>query len=238
MKSAKPYIWAFLLLLLASFGAIKVMEWVRAHPEHFQAQPLEISHPVGWATRAKLGDLSVRDETCFAVLDRADVAYDRRAGVGQGQCRASQRMVFGKGAPFPSMRPAGAAPSCAVSAALLVWQRTSVAIEAEALFGEKVVRIENLGSYNCRNVRGGSSPSQHSTANAIDISAFVLSDGTRISVKDHWADEGVKGAFLRAVRDGGCDLFTTTLSPDYNAAHADHFHFDLAQRRGNWSICR
>lgn len=238
MTSARPYIWAFILLLLATFGAIKAMGWVRAHPEHFHGQRFEIAHPIGWATRAKLTDLSMQDDACFAALDRADIAHDRRAVVGQGQCRASQRMVFGHNAAFPAMWPSGAAPSCGVSAALLLWQRDSVSIEAETLFGEKVVRIENLGSYNCRNVRGGSRPSQHSTANAIDISAFILADGTRISVKDHWADEGLKGAFLRAVRDGACDVFTTTLSPDYNAAHADHFHFDLARRPGNWSLCR
>ncbi|MDP1909506.1 MAG: extensin family protein, partial [Hyphomicrobium sp.] len=32
------------------------------------------------------------------------------------------------------------------------------------------------------------------------------------------------------VRDGACRLFSTTLSPDYNAAHADHLHFDQASR--------
>jgi hypothetical protein len=94
-----------------------------------------------------------------------------------------------------------------------------------------------MGSYNCRNVRGGSSPSQHSNANAIDISAFILADGTRISVLDDWDDDGKKGAFLRAVRDGACDIFATTLSPDYNAAHANHFHLDLAARTGGWSVC-
>ena len=39
-----------------------------------------------------------------------------------------------------------------------------------------------------------------------------------------------RAAFLRAVRDGACRLFATTLSPDYNVAHRDHFHFDQAAR--------
>ena len=41
------------------------------------------------------------------------------------------------------------------------------------------------------------------------------------------------------VRDGACDLFATVLSPDYNAAHADHLHFDQAMRGAmGWRGCR
>jgi hypothetical protein len=32
-------------------------------------------------------------------------------------------------------------------------------------------------------------------------------------------------------------VFGTVLSPDYNAAHADHFHFDQAAR-GFGGLCR
>ena len=45
-----------------------------------------------------------------------------------------------------------------------------------------------------------------------------------------WPAGGPKAAFLRDVRDGACGLFATVLSPDYNAAHADHLHFDQAAR--------
>ena len=70
----------------------------------------------------------------------------------------------------------------------------------------------------------------------IDIAGFVLADGTRISVLRDWPGEGDKARFLRTVRDGACDGFATVLSPDYNAAHADHFHLDMSPRwRG---VCR
>jgi len=42
---------------------------------------------------------------------------------------------------------------------------------------------------------------------------------------------------LQAVRGGACGYFTTVLSPDYNAAHADHFHLDQAKRLGGWGAC-
>ena len=46
----------------------------------------------------------------------------------------------------------------------------------------------------------------------------------------------VDPAVLRRVRDGACRGFSTVLSPEYNAAHRDHFHFDMAGRWGG--VCR
>lgn len=46
--------------------------------------------------------------------------------------------------------------------------------------------------------------------------------------------DDAEAAFLRAVRDGACRYFDAVLGPDYNRAHADHFHFD----RGRARICR
>jgi len=76
--------------------------------------------------------------------------------------------------------------------------------------------------------------STHATADAIDISGFDLADGTRVRLRADWGGVGAKSAFLRAVRDGACDWFDLTLSPDYNILHADHFHL---QSRG-WGLCR
>jgi hypothetical protein len=45
-----------------------------------------------------------------------------------------------------------------------------------------------------------------------------------------WNEGGKKAAFLREVRDGTCGLFSVVLSPDYNAAHADHLHIDQTDR--------
>ncbi len=214
------------------------MIWVRDHPQHFRHIPFSLRHDIGLATPAKLADLSQDDAACFAVMDAAHIEYERRPVVGDGACRASQRMILSADDAFPSMKPARAAPACAVSAGMILWHRDVVAPLAQEFFGQKLVRVENLGSYNCRNIAGAKARSEHSRANAIDVSAFVLADGTRISLKDDWGDDGDKGAFLRGVRDGACAIFTTTLSPDYNAAHADHFHFDLAPRMGGWSLCR
>ena len=81
-------------------------------------------------------------------------------------------------------------------------------------------------------------PSEHSSANAIDISAFILADGTRIALINDWKPGDKRSEFLHEVRDGSCGLFSTVLSPDHNAAHANHFHLDMAARTAGWTVCR
>jgi len=158
--------------------------------------------------------------------------------MGEGACRASQRMILTGNGLVPTMRPANAAPGCAVTAAMALWTRDVVQPTAEEYFGQRVVELENLGSYNCRKVAGGDAQSEHSTANAIDISAFILADGTRIALINDWEPGDRRSEFLHAVRDGSCGLFSTVLSPDHNAAHVDHFHFDMAARTAGWTVCR
>ena len=237
MKSFRPYLIWFGIALLLTLAAIRAMQWVRDHPEHIPTAQFELAHQQGWATRSKLLRLTGDADACFATFDRANAEYERRQPMGEGGCLADQRMILTGNALMPSLAPASAAPSCSVTAAMVLWDRDVVQPLAQKHFGQKVVRIENLGSYNCRTIGGGRRPSEHSTANAIDVAAFALADGTRVSVLKDWKDSGAKGAFLREARDGACELFSTTLSPDYNRAHADHFHFDLAVRKGNWTKC-
>ncbi|WP_331132823.1 extensin family protein [Sphingopyxis sp.] len=234
----RPYLTWFAVAVLLTIGAILGMQWVRAHPEHIPRARFELAHPQGWATESKLVALARDDAACFAVFDRAGAGYLRRPAVGNGTCRASQRMILTGDRFVPTMRPANAAPGCAVTAAMALWNRDVVQPLAQRHFGQKVVALENLGSYNCRKIAGGQAQSEHSTANAIDISAFILADGTRMTLINDWAPGDRRSEFLHAVRDGSCGLFSTVLSPDYNRAHADHFHLDMAARRAGWSVCR
>lgn len=238
MKSARPYLIWLAVAVLLTLGAVLGMQWVRAHPEHNPTARFELAHPQGWATHRKLAALARDDAACFAAFDRAGAGYLRRPAIGTGACIASQRMILTGDSFVPTMRPAGAAPGCAVTAAMALWNRDVVQPLARKHFGQRVVALENLGSYNCRKIAGQPNQSQHSTANAIDISAFVLADGTRISLINDWTDADVRRDFLHEVRDESCGLFSTVLSPDYNRAHADHFHLDMAARTAGWTVCR
>jgi hypothetical protein len=237
MKSLRPYLIWFGVAVLLALGAILGLQWARAHPEHIPGARFEFAQPQGWATHRKLTAFVSDDSACFAAFDRAKAGYLRRPAMGQGACRASQRMILTGNHFVPTMRPANVSPGCAVTAALVLWNRDVVQPLARKHFGQQVVALENLGSYNCRKIAGEQAQSQHSTANAIDISAFVLADGTRISLINDWAPGDKRSEFLHEVRDGSCGLFGTVLSPDYNRAHADHFHLDMAKRTMGWTVC-
>ena len=125
--------------------------------------------------------------------------------------------------------------TCPLATNFAGWARYGVDRAARAYLGSPLVRIETFGSYSCRDVAGSARRSAHATANAIDVSAFVLANGKRISVKDGWnGGTPNERQFLRIAHESACKRFGTVLGPAYNAAHEDHFHLE----QGGQSFCR
>lgn len=220
-----------LALLIAGIFAL---QWLLDHPQHNPWAPLDLDDPPGMATRAKLARLRDDVAECRAVLARSDVAFTALPPAGEGECARPDRTRLGSYPLAPDTPPV----TCPVALALEIWRRDNVAPAAQAILGTGLARIEHLGAFSCRRMYGSADGpwSEHATANAIDIAAFVLEDGRRVSVLADWDRQGPEAEFLRAVRTGACDSFATVLSPDYNAAHADHFHLDQDSR---WSgVCR
>lgn len=116
---------------------------------------------------------------------------------------------------------------CSVANAFGHWARFGVDRAARQILGSPLQRIETFGSYACRNVAGSDRRSGHARAEAIDVAAFVLGDGRRITLKDDW-DNGTAAEreFLRVVHSSACKRFGTVLGPEYNLAHEDHFHLE------------
>ncbi len=223
------------VLVLIAIGLLLTgRTWLAEHPEHNPWAPLDLRDPVGWATETKL--FALRDDMaeCRGVLDRSEIAHDVLEPTGEGACRREDRIRLNSLPLSPRPPPV----TCPASIALLLWERDVLNSSAMEIFGSKIARIEHLGAYSCRRLYGRDTGpwSEHATANAIDIAGFVLENGTRIDVLRDWPGEGEKARFLRVVRDGACESFATVLSPDYNAAHANHFHLDMSRRwRG---VCR
>lgn len=214
--------------------------WLQAHPQHNPWAPLSLDDPPGWATARKL--VRLRDDTqeCRAFLTRSGVDFADLPPAGEGECRREDRTVLASRSLGLVLRPDAPQATCAVGAGLALWLRQGVQPAASELLGSRVVALGHYGTNSCRRIGGGQTGnwSEHATGNAIDIASFVLEDGRRISVLNDWDGEDSKAEFLRAVRDAACGAFGTVLSPDYNAAHADHFHLDQANRRRGWSFCR
>ena len=119
--------------------------------------------------------------------------------------------------------------SCPMADVLGEWLRDTVQPEAKGLFGSPVVKIENASSYVCRNRYGGADTllSEHALANAFDVSEFVLANGTRITVLDHWphvvttppppepnpARGGDSAAPNRAAKQAGGDRGSDIITP-------------------------
>lgn len=116
---------------------------------------------------------------------------------------------------------------CEVANAFSDWARFGVDRAARQILGSPLARIETMGSYACRNIAGSSQRSAHSRAEAIDVSGFVLEDGRRITLSDDWnSGSAAEREFLRVVQKSACKRFGTVLGPEYNRAHADHFHLE------------
>lgn len=116
--------------------------------------------------------------------------------------------------------------TCAVGTAFAAWARYGVDRAARQIFGSPLASIQTMGSYSCRNVAGTSRRSGHASAAAIDVGAFILENGQRISVEHGWNGSAEERRFLRIVQRSACRRFGTVLGPDYNAAHRDHLHVE------------
>ena len=222
-------------LFVAAALFLAARGWLAEHPQHDPWAPLDLRDPPGWATQRKLAALRSDPAECRAVLQRSQVAFEMLPAAGEGACRRESRMVLGE----TPLAPAAPAATCAVGAALVLWLEQGVKPAAEELLGSPVERVEHFGAYSCRRLYGRNEGpwSEHATGNAIDIAAFVLEDGRRIGVAGDWRNDDTEAAFLHRARDAACEVFGTVLSPDYNAAHADHLHFDQAAR-GFGAVCR
>jgi hypothetical protein len=128
--------------------------------------------------------------------------------------------------------------SCGLGLALARFEQVA-AREAERQFGVRLVAVEQGGTYNCRKMaRFRGMVSEHSYANAIDLYAFRLADGRRISVARDFGrpaaePSSASGQFLRSLARALYDenVFSVVLTEYFDALHRDHLHVDLARYR-------
>lgn len=117
--------------------------------------------------------------------------------------------------------------SCGLTSRLDEFERSVLQPLAEQELGQRVSRIDHLGAYSCRgntSLRGRLS--EHAFGRAIDIAGFRLADGAVINVERDW-QAGPYRSFLRRLARRACEYFSVVLTPDSNADHYNHFHFDI-----------
>jgi hypothetical protein len=154
------------------------------------------------------------------------------------------RLGPAQGNPVTAVGPVAIKPTatlaCPIVSELDRWFADSVQPSAMRWFGARVVEIKQISAYSCRGMNGNPSAhiSEHAFGNALDVAAFVLADGRRISVKDGWRGMPEEQGFLRDVQSGACAHFTTVLAPGSNVYHYDHIHVDLMRRASRRLICQ
>jgi hypothetical protein len=170
-------------------------------------------------TRACLASLNASGSNFSAMPDRFYGAGCATVNTVQLSAVRGDRSQFG----VSNIGPVG----CPTANTFAAWARYGVDRAARQILRSPLARIETMGSYSCRNVAGSSRRSAHSVAAAIDVAAFILADGRRISVQSDWDGGSRKEReFLRIIHRSACKRFGTVLGPDYNTAHRDHFHLE------------
>ena len=125
--------------------------------------------------------------------------------------------------------------TCQMAMRLAKFSEDQLQIAAKDLLGTTVKRLKHIGTYNCRSIRQFKGVlSQHAFANAIDVSGFELSNGTVINVARDWKVAGAKAKFLKRVSSEACDAFRVAVSPEGDANHFNHLHWDM----GPYRSCR
>lgn len=199
-------------------------------------KPLLVKAPVTVLTDWKLTRATADPDACLAALRQVGQIASRESfASGNPACQVANPVAIGS---VGAARLGNLQTDCGTALRLAMWEHHSVQPAARELLNANVEEIVDQGSYNCRSIRTTSGNSNrwstHATAEAIDVRGFRLNDGTRVILLRDWNGSGAKSAFLWRVHEGSCRWFKTTLGPDYNALHADHFHL---QARG-WGTCR
>lgn len=181
------------------------------------------------------------DSACLKDLRDHHVAFEPVESVGEGSCAIGNPVRVTADSNIAWNHPG--LVSCSMARAIDRFDAQVVQPAAKRVFGQPVVKLYHMGTYNCRNRRTetqvagtnvgsrGGRLSEHARGHAIDVGSFQLADGTVISVKHDWQGAGKKSEFLQAVARASCQQFNVVLTPNYNRLHQDHLHLDIGPHR-------
>ncbi len=238
-------LWEAVLGVCAAFALLNAF----APAQDLPWKPLDLSRPIGSATAAKVDDfeltrtaaaeeVAATTDACMQVLREAGVEVERAPDRDDGGFCIVRGAVRITGGAVTPLSPGGLVMQCPLAVRYVIWDRQVLQPSAGEIFGSRVARVENYGSYACRRIYNSDQPqdrpSEHARANALDIAALRLEDGRTVSIENDWSGQGPAGPeggrFLKRIREGACRVFSTVLTPDYNEAHRDHLHLDGASR--------
>ena len=126
-------------------------------------------------------------EECVRLLAPTGAEVEVSKPIRNGQCGTPAPVLLKRIAGVEVTPPA--VVNCRLAARLDQWMKDTVQPVAEVMLGARVTRIITASGYTCRQRIGttGGRLSEHSLANALDISAFVMGGDQPIDVLTNWA---------------------------------------------------
>ena len=203
-------------------------------PDYNPFIPLTLDDPPGRITQYKLRRLT--PEACASLLLQAnqrDLIRTQPVADSGGACPLNNVVRVRSFGPVSLNGSFLASCPLALSSALYISQQARPL--TKRYMGSDLARIDHLGSFACRNIyhRPDARRSEHATAEALDIAAFRLTNGERVTVLNGWKSANTQ-PWLKAMLTASCGYYGNGLGPEYNAAHANHFHLGMH----GFGLCR
>ena len=182
---------------------------IRLPPNTRPWAPVDLNAAPGWIAHWQLGRLAADSQRCRTALATTREIFtpvkDRKIDQGCGL----NDVVRTDHSPI-AFSPRTTA-TCGLTAAL-IWYQAALQDVALSQMHTRLIRVDQLGTFACRNVNSEAigSHSQHATANAIDIAAFHFANGRTITVaRDYGADTPEGGRASSALGGRYLHIFLT-----------------------------
>ena len=194
-------------------------------------------YAAGFGVTSPVTVLSAQELQCRRQLKRLNVKFTPVPPVyGKGACGIEAPLSVTSLSKRIALKPA-ATMNCRTALAAARWAHDDLAPAARRRYASNVREVRHMSAYSCRRIRGSGRLSEHGKGNALDIGSFRLGNGRKIDVAKPGFFSFREKSFLKSIRKGACKHFRTVLGPGSDRDHADHFHFDMKQRRSGSTYC-
>jgi len=184
----------------------------------------------------KADKASDAEVACLDRLRQLGLKFESQPKVQEKSCEIANPVLVSQLPNGIAVAPASLM-GCPVAESISRWMSEVVAPEATRHFNSAPKTLLIGTSYQCRDQRNGEKLSEHAFGNGLDVMGLEFDKRAPLTIGSH-AENSPEAAFQLAVQKGACPIFTTVLGPGSDAAHGDHLHLDLRQRKGDYRICQ
>jgi hypothetical protein len=173
---------------------------------------------------------------CLQRLTQRGLRFESRPPVKENSCGIENPVLVSALPNGITVVPASLM-GCPMAESIARWMGEAVVPEAERQFQSAPTKLLIGTSYQCRDQRNGEKLSEHAFGNGLDVMGFEFAKRSPLIIGSHTGDSP-EATFQATIRKAACPIFNTVLGPGSDAAHGDHLHLDLRQRKGDYRICQ